>query len=87
MMRRLIVSPSALASYLSPTYLRCRDITFRTLASAQVQSRQHNLAEAIGATYKKTTYVAKNAFRDIIGRPATMPKTGSRSAARQHGAV
>jgi hypothetical protein len=59
----------------------------RTIASAQVQSCQHDLAEAIGATHKKMTYVAKNALRDIIDRPATMPKTGGRHAVRQHGAA
>jgi DUF1680 family protein len=51
---------------LSQTFKTARDIMLRRWASAQVQPRQDDPADAIAATEKNGDYVAKNAFRDII---------------------
>jgi hypothetical protein len=51
--------------------MRLDDKTLRRRAAAQVQLRQHDSPRSRSATHKKGTYVAKNVFRDIIGRLAT----------------
>jgi hypothetical protein len=62
---------------LSPLQLAPRDKTLRRSARAQVQSRQDDPATTANATHKRTSFVAKNAFRDKS--PAT--KLSDRSLA------